>query len=288
MKQNTVIQACLLIAALSSCAKESSSPFTPGENGLVPIVFQAEGFKASVDTKATPVTDLGSFGIICTKGSAGSETSVWSITSVSKTGAYFYTGKYWPVTNPNYNFYASNVNMNFNPSGSVIIPADMNTDIVYANCMNATHNNTNKLTFLHIFSRIGAVTITAPDGYTVDNLNVSITPKVVDGVNTTFNMRTGNWSNPVNGTAQTICNTTASTVNNDLWLIPGSYTATATYTLTKGEWTDSFTKTTSVNMPLGGKVYNLSGSLPSGSATDIRFEVSVKSWEDASISLSIQ
>ena len=90
MKKFLLIEACLL-AALSSCTKVADTPTPAEENGLVPIAFRAKGLDVAVDTKTTAVTGLDSFNVLCTKGSAGNETSVWTVSSVTKENDLYFT-----------------------------------------------------------------------------------------------------------------------------------------------------------------------------------------------------
>ena len=62
-----------------------------------------------------------------------------------------------------------------------------------------------------------------------------------------------------------------------MYLVPGSYTLTVSYTLTKGDWTQNFTKSASVTL-VGGKINNISGTASGGNASEISLSVSLTPW----------
>lgn len=293
MKKNliTIIAALAAVLCLPACQKEGAAPEFQAaqEQGHESIVFTAmgDGFSADVQTKATSaVTSLSSFNVNCVKGTMGSsETSVFNS---AFSGSSSYTGgKYWPATDQGYKFYASNATMTAAATGPTIAATNA-TDIVCAVLASPSYKASNALVFNHIFARVGTCKISAPSGYTVSNLSVKITPKTGG----TYSLYAGNgktdgtgWSSTTNGSATTIASALGSTTDNGLYLVPGSYTLTATYTLTQGDYSESFTKTASVSLT-GGKVNNISATLPAGNAAQITFTVSVTAWTDNNITAS--
>ena len=266
----------LIVLAVVSCGKE-------GTMITDEICFTAEGsFEAEVKTRATAeVTSLASFSVNAVSGTMGSsETSVFNaVFDKDGSGSDYKGGKYWPSTDQSYKFYASNVSMT-PASGGPTIAATNATDAVCAVLSNPTYRSSNQLKFNHVFARIGSCNISAPDGYAVSDLAVKITPKTGG----TYNLYTGDgktdgtgWSDVSTGVDTVIASGTGSTADNGLYLIPGNYTLTATYTLAKGDYTESFTKTASVDI-VGGKVNNISAALPAGNAEQITFTVSVAAW----------
>ncbi len=125
------------------------------------------------------------------------------------------------------------------------------------------------------------------DDYTITNISVTITPKTGG----TYNLRTGadqtdgtGWSAPTVGEPVTIANTTPGTKSNDLYLVPGSYTITAEWTATKGNYTKTFSgKTCSVDL-VGGATNTITAQL-SGDAREVMFSVNVAAWEPHPINL---
>lgn len=277
-----------IVMSLLSCHKENDS-----FSGNM-IVFDQSPFDPSfgvtIDTKASVVTEttLNSSGFYAsaTTGSAGSETSKWNSVSFAKSGDYFVGGKYWPSTNPSYHFYASNNALTFAAAGTTV-SATNSTDVVCAYLPSPTYLSANSLTFNHIFARIGNVTISAVSGYTISGISVTITPKTGG----TYNIRTGNgqtngtgWSSLTTGSATTIANTTPGTKSNDLWLVPGDYDISFSWTATKGDYSQSFSGKTASASILAGRVNVITASL-GGEAESINMGVSIAAWSNTSVDL---
>ena len=277
-------------AVLASCNKNepvASEPVpveTPAdETGFSPIILAAagEGISASVETKATAVTSLSSFYASATTGTAGSEATVWNSITFTKDGETTdYKGdKWWPNSNPSYHFYASNSAITFAAAGSTVA-ATNTTDVICAYEASPTYKSKNTLTFEHIFARIGDVEVSAASGYTISGVSISITPKTGG----TFNMRTGagktdgtGWSGLATGSATGIANTTPGTKSNDLYLVPGTYTLTATWTATRGLYTETIENKTVDVALTGGKVNKITTTL-GGNANEIVLGVTIQPW----------
>ena len=286
MKKSTlIISMAMALLSLAACKKDSLSGqgpvYTPADElGRVPIVLGAkgEGINASVQTKATAVTSLASFYASATTGAAGSEASVWN--SVTFSGSSDYTGgKFWPTTDPSYHFYASNSAITFNAAGSTVAATDA-TDVICAYMASSSFKVKNTLTFEHIFARLGDVTVNAASGYTISGVSITITPKTGG----TFNMRTGagqtdgtGWSGTTNGSAQGIANATPGTKSNDIYLVPGTYTLTASWTASRDGYTETISgKTVDVALT-GGKINTITTTL-GGNAAEIILGVSINAW----------
>lgn len=284
------IASIIALAGLVSCNKElpAGAPEKAAEAGE--IVFVTDSFDASVSTKAvTPVTSLTSFYCLATTGTPGnsaeSTANGFTSTSFTNSSSKYKGGKYWPTSDPSYHFYAATKALTLASGNVTFKPSATIADDVYAYLANPTYASENALTFNHIYAQVGKCTITAPSGYTVSGLTVKITPKVPTA-NATFNVRTGAWSTTAShytdASEVTLCNATGSTTDNDLWLVPGSYTLTAQYTLTKGAYSETFTKTATVNLVMG-KNNNISATLPAGNAAEIVFTVTITPWADNAI-----
>ncbi len=257
---------------LSGCAKEVVSDETE-----IPIVFTA-GELFTAETKASEVTtaNLTSFYVTATRGAVGSsETETFtSATFTGTPGGTFSGGKWWPASNPSFHFYGSNIGMSFD-SNACTVSASNGTDVVCAYLANPSYGVKNALTFAHIFARIGTCTVNAPSGFSISGTSVKITPKVSG----TYNIRTGNgytdgtgWSGTASGSE-----TTLPSSNNNLYLVPGSYTLSVTYTLSKGDWMHQFTKNATVSV-ISGSVNNISMTVPSEVVNEIVISVSLSSW----------
>lgn len=250
----------------------------------------------SVSTKADEVTALSAFYVSAVTSSAGVEASAWNSTEFSlvpaSDPATYAANKFWPSSNPSYLFYASNLPLLFDAGGTTV-SASNTADVVCAYMTEPAYEQRNTLAFEHIFARIGEVSVTAQDGYTISNLTITVTPKVSG----TYNLRTGagqtdgtGWSSTVDANeATTICARTEGiapsssyTQSNDVWLVPGTYTLTAGWTATKDDYTQSFSEITATVNLVAGKVNSISAGIV-GNATQITLGVSLTAWSGNSI-----
>lgn len=255
----------LTAAGLLCCAcSVKDHPVLP-DDGL--IRFYAEGLNTTVSTKTAAVTSLDSFNVIATTGTAGSETQVWG--PVQFSGSPYSADKYWPASDPKYHFYAANENLSFSAQGCEIPVADASIDIVAAYLPNPSYKTSNNLTFQHIFTRIGTIQVNAPSGYTITDVSLALSAPVSG----TYNLRTGVW------TAGSAIAQSLHTGTNDVYVVPGTYTLTVNYTLSKGDYTESFSKSGSVTLEKG-KINKISTTAPEGSATEIRFSVTIEPWTE--------
>lgn len=264
---------------------------------------------AAPATRATGVTEvttntLTQFNVIASTGTA-SQTPVWSDGVFTGTpGGNFTGGKYWPAETVSYNFYASNATMTFASSGATIAVSDSDSDIVAEYLEGAAYKTSNALTFDHILCQVGTVTMKAPAGYDVTNLKVSLQP-IYSG---TYNMKSDAWTRGSASSAVYVVGTANAGVtvpanpqayvsaDNDLWLVPGQYQLTASYTIAKGDWSNSYTKNATVtllqgvNNNLGLPDTNGDGNFndpnipdPSDDVSDIIFTIVVTPWSDRDI-----
>ena len=287
MKPIRHITSLLLVAALfAGCRKDDRTPaVTDGR-----ILFSADILDVNVGTRASVVTssslDASGIYVSATRGSAGSETSLWTSTAFTKTGSYFDGGRYWDESNPGYHFYSANTPLTFSAAGTTV-SASNTTDVVCEYLASPTFKGVNTLSFDHIFARIGNVTVSAADGYTITNVHMSITPYTGG----TYNLRTGSgqsdgtgWSALVSGSATELANTTPSTKSNDLYLVPGTYDISVTWTATKGAYTIDAEKTFSDVVVEGGKVNAVTVSLK-GDASSVELGVTVTPWTGNAVAM---
>ena len=161
--------------------------------------------------------------------------------------------------------------------------ATTENDVLCAYNETPTWKQTNQLTFEHIFARLGLCTITAPAGYTGSNLSVTVKPKVSGN----YNLRTGAWSGTVNASGDVTITTSfdgGGSVN-DIYLVPGRYTIKASYTLSKGTYSQDFSRSASVEVQ-PGKINLITATLPEGEATDLLFSVTVSPWTNCTLTPS--
>lgn len=300
-----ILSAALL--AVVSCNKQVS-PAEVADGGPELIAFSTSGdFMAQ--TRATEVTTQSLMQLYVTavtqttSGYGANQTvtdnPVTNFTNVSFTRQNannpFTGGKYWPSTNPNYRFYAANVNSVANNNGGAQIvlsnqTAQPQTDIVVGYIASPTYVQVNQFQMSHIYAQLGTVTVNAPSGYTVNNLRMYFRP-VYNG---TYNLRSASWTTVgsavssdyyVFGSSNSGVNITtaggsANSGDRDLWLVPNTYTLTATYTISKGEFTSSqITGTANVTLQKGMN-NNITGTLTDHGqgAVDMEFTVTVEPW----------
>ena len=274
---------CLLPAG---CGKGDEVRTGSAIESPVPVLFLADEPSFEAVTRATEVTgsNLSSFQVLATVGTTGSESQQWAGTSFSKSGSTFSGGKYWLLSNPSggYHFYASNSALTFAAGGSTV-SADSGTDIVCAYLPSPTFQQSNTLTFHHIFARIGQVSVAAAGGYAITDVMVKFTPYTKGK----YNLRTGDgkndgtgWSELASPAEYTVYSKSGTgNQSNDIYLVPGSYRMTATWTAEKGDYRQTYSAIQSKD-PVsfaGGKI-NAVGIQLGGNAKDIVFSVSVTPW----------
>jgi len=264
------------------------TPFQPGEEDQT---FQTLHLTASAGkeivfsvsqaaTKATETNastlNTGGFKVSATRGDQENETKAWENISFTKKGDVFCGDKWWPSVNPDYHFYASNLDLTHTANGA-IVNADTETDAVCAYIQTPGYNQSNVLNFEHILARIGTISLANPSNYDNTTVNsITLTP-VTSG---TYNIRTKEWTQTQSGNPVTLNNG-----NNDLWCIPGAYTMTVNYTLKKDDYTKTFTKTGNLTLT-AGKKNQLQGNLPAGDEQELTFTITVVEWENQEQTIS--
>lgn len=258
----------------------------PSDSSKIQFVAGGPAVDYEITTKATvnTATQLADNGFIANavKGSAGSDVEVWTNQAFTKVGDVWEQDKWWPNDNQSYRFYAvypGSYTTTF-AAGGPTIAATNASDILCAYKGNATYKSVNTLAFEHIFARLCDVTVSSVSPYTISGITINITPKT-EG---TYNLYTGaghsdgtGWTSTTNGAAMNIANATPSTKSNDIYLVPGSYTLTATWTATKDNYTQTFSNITKNVSLVGGMRNNITVSF-TGNGTEIQFGVSVEAW----------
>ena len=190
-------------------------------------------------TKASEVTSLSSFYVSAVKGSAGSEASVFTSSEFTQVPAsdpaVYSSSRMWSLSDEGWNFYASNLPLTFNAAGTTV-SASNGTDVVSAYLTDGTYMAQNTLVFEHIFARLCDVTVSAVEPYTVSDVSIFITPKTGG----TYNIRTGSWSDVSSGSPVNIACVSPGMKSNDIFLVPGAYSLSAAWTVSSGNFTDSY------------------------------------------------
>ena len=290
MKKSFILSGLLAAAALMSTGCDKATPPRAGHVDPDLVSFSASGLSMEVSTKATEVTssNLGTFNVIAASGATGSQAQVWN-TTASKVGAtdVWATDKYWPSTDQGYtSFYASNAALTFNAAGPTVSPADNSVDVVVAHKANPSYREQNALTFNHVFARVGSITLNTQSGYSLSNVSATLQSPVTGG---TYNLRTQAWTPAAVSANQAMAafsgTTSAQTSSNDYWLVPGDYTLSVSYRLTKGDYVEDFSKTGTVTL-VQGKTNAITATALGGSASEIKFGVSVTAWSANNIALA--
>lgn len=246
------------------------------------IVFTAGGPGLDISTKSvTEINQMTGFYVMTTTGSAGSETLVWSqlVQGSGQPGALYESGKYWPSTDPHYHFYASVSEITFAAAGPTVT-VNGNADIICAYLETPEYNEQNALTFEHIMGRVGTFTLnTTASGYTLSNVQVKLSNGIKRG---TYNIRTGEWSGK--SSAEKVTMTTG---ENDFLLLPGDYTLTVTFTMTKGDYTATFTKSAALSLE-AGKITNITANIVDDPAVRIKFTYTTTPWTSKSVTLTVE
>ena len=262
-----------------SCSK--AGPDLAGPAASVPgeIVFSLnEGFDAEVSTKATAITAVpASLYWAATTGTRGNvEAKKWdanATTAKATSSGKLATGKFQTATPTAYNYYVANNAITVPATGDVTMTVANNNTDVLAGFVAATTSTTPSIVLNHVFARTGSLTMNAEDGYTISNVSWKIVGKSsVNGTAGFYNLSTGAWT----AASTKLSSDMAITGSSDMYLIPGTYTLKCTYTLGKGDWTKTYTKSADVTL-VEGKVNNITGSV-TGDASGIVLTLSVASW----------
>lgn len=255
------------------------------ETGRIAFTVSEAAVAADVATKAeVDINTLGSFNVGCSTGEPGEvESPVWMSVFTGSGGTYT-SDKYWPVSDPDYHFTASNAALVHSSTG-YNVSASASTDVVVAYTPYPVFKYSNRLSFYHVFARLGDVTVNARDGYTLEGVSIMLTP-LVSG---TYNVPDGNgktdrtgWSNTVEGTPVSVSTASAGTRSNDLYLVPGTYELTASWKAVKGVSVQEYRdKKRTVSLKAG--VINRLTTTLGGNAEEVEFTVSVAPWSDNDI-----
>lgn len=252
MKQIINALAFLCVFLLFSCGKPQATDrvvergkeitFTSGYD-----MPEVEITEPATQTKTTAVTSLSSFWVGASTLSGTTESSVWNnvVFSGSNSSSFAASGnnkKYWPANtvNPNYIFYATNAPSSgsgplvADGAGTYINVADCSTDIVVARRSDSVPNTTNQLNFKHILARIGSISVEASDAaFTITSCTIRVVSPKLSG---RYNIKTEEWTNvSASGTPAVIYNGAGGQAQDaGLWLLPGTYELSASWTEQKG------------------------------------------------------
>ena len=266
------------VAACSKTPQATTEKDNQVPEGNVEMVFRVENEWDGEATKTTEVTSVANvYWCSTTGGNAGgttAESAEWNnggspyYSAVS--AGYVHTGIYVNGNSPGTrNYYASNVNYN---SSTLEISATNATDVLAARSF-GTNTVSPSVNLQHVFARMGTLTMNAPAGYTIDGISWSIRGNGgTFGTSGTYNIRTGGWS-----ACSGLMSNTAISSGSNLYVIPGNYIITCSYTLHKGGMSQNVTATAALTVQRG-KVNNITATAIGGTIISTTFALSVASW----------
>ena len=257
----------LILGFAASCAK-SVEPENQNPKEIV-LCVGGDTIDMQVQTKTTAITTVpSSLYYSMTTGTLGSEeTSKKGSTSGNVGSGKIATGVYQTLTSTFYNYYVSNAAITFSASGSTISAVNT-TDVIAGKVTSKETNPSVKLD--HVFARTGTLTLNTQSGYTLSNVSWKIESSSA-GTGGIYNIANGRWS------SVTKLSSTAITKDSDMYLVPGDYTLSVTYTLSKGDWNQTFNKKATVTL-VAGKVNNITGTASGGNASEISITVTLTEW----------
>ena len=280
MKRYYYILFAIAFSSIFSCEKTGSN-VTSDE-----IVIKLDGVnELDITTKADPVTSIP--GTLYWGGTTGGsadgssgESGKWSTASGTVYSGYIYTGYFQTATPTYYNYYAANAS--FTAGGDMSVPNNY-YDIV-AGRTYSSNSTTPSVTLNHIFARTGSLTFNYPSGYSVSSVSWEIVGySSVNGTAGTFNMRTQSWTSA----SSTLSSYISLTDSSNYYLIPGSYTVKITFTLTKGEFSKTYTQTGVVTLA-ANKINNITATTTTNEAAFVTFTTSIATWTSSNGSMNFQ
>ena len=266
------------LAALGAYAKAPGSTWGEKEavEGQKEVAFRVQD---EADTKVTPVSSLSNaYWCTTTGGNAGggsTEYEEWNAGGGSPnysdvSAGVIYTGKYVNSNNPGArNYYCSNVSFN---ASTRSFSASNDTDIIAGRTFGSASTSPS-VNLLHIFARMGTLTMNPQAGYTIDNISWTIQGYSGSyGTSGTYNIQTSSWSG-----CSGLTSATPISSGSDLYLIPGTYHFSCSYTLHRGGMEQDVTATANITIQRG-MVNNITATAVGGSIISTTFSVSVSDW----------
>lgn len=311
------IVAAVAMGVLSaSCSKllecASSSPDRTEE-----ITFRACNLKTRAVTETTTENLTSFYGYLKDNAYHSDPADILSYTA-TKNGSLWTTGKYWPLGGDEFIFWACNrqfeLRHDCSPSRPLLIfPSGLPTqDVVFSSALSwendITYGSTVYLSFYHIFARLGTVTVNTQSGYDISNISASIKCVPESTYYWTDNMggydfgsyyggfsRVDNWDEGEYNDAfgmyilppPSFSDKALNIGANDFLMIPGEYSLTVSYTLTKGDYTQDFIRSGKVDIQRGC-INNITTTAVGGNAAELEMSISVQPWLDNAINASLE
>ncbi len=261
--------------ALLSCRREELQEPDTGEI----VLWVRDDMDFVSETKATAVTTIPSTLYWGATTGTSAESAKWSTASASTSSSKIYTGKYQTASPTAYNYYLAS--QSFTVGGDMTV-ANNGTDIVAGRLAQST-STAPSVTLNHIFARTGSLTLNVPSGYMASSVSWEIVGySTVNGTAGTYNMKSQGWT----AASAKLSSYTAITSSSDMYLIPGTYTVKASFVLTKGNFSKSYSQTGNVTLA-GGKVNNIVATTTVDEAVQVVFTTSVTAWTSKTLSFDL-
>ncbi|MBQ8482918.1 MAG: hypothetical protein IJ504_01275 [Bacteroidales bacterium] len=276
MRRTYIIMCALSALVLASCTKDLPQDVSVSGREVVIAVDECS-LDMSVTSKATAVTSVpSSLYIAVTSGSSNTQTSQMASVSKSVSGGKISTGLFQTTTPTPYNYYVSNVGMTFNAAGCTV--AATNATDVIVGLTTASTSTAPSVTMNHVFARIGTFSCSSSNSYTLSNLTYKIQSKTGGGTAGTYNLYTGAWSG--------LTALGSTTMVQDMYLVPGTYTVTVSGTKSYGDYSASFSASADVTL-VAGKINNISASYGASGAQEIVISTTLNAWGTNTITPTI-
>lgn len=278
MKKFSVFLSIFALASVS-CIKEDVHQCIATEPEEIVLTVDGHGIEADVQTRTLAVSSLpGYLYFAGTTGSGTAQNNKWSSTSKSVSSGKISTGYYQTVSPTAYNYYLSNLPMSFGASGYTVSADGTSIDAI-AGVAKASSSTTPSVSMGHIFARTGSISGSC-SGYDISNLSVTIRSNSGAGYKGTYYVYTGTWSNVTSLTSTTL------TSSSDLYLVPGSYSITASATRSKGDYSGTVSGSTTISLA-AGKIHDIEIVFTGDPAQPIIISVTLIPWSTTTVTGTI-
>lgn len=279
MRKFVIISLAVLALGAVSCNKQEAGA-SDSLKGSEIVLGLGDGVDVSVETKATAVTSIsGTYYFGATTGTS-TEATKYSKTSATVSSNKIATGKYQTATPTAYNWYVTN-SSSLSVGANTTVSAANGTDVVCGRAAAST-STTPAVTLEHIFARTGTVSAScAASDASLSSVSYTIIGKSdINGTAGTYNLKTAAWT----AASTKLTTATALTGTSDMYLIPGTYTIVVTYTYTRGDYVNTFTKSADVTLQKG-KIHNIAITVPdAGSA--IQISLTLTAWSSTTLNVT--
>ena len=281
MKKKLIIPVMLMAAALlaaPSCQREETVSRNP-ESAL-----RENPSAGPVRLKAGIVDELPSALTVAAYTASGSSFA-WKVSAALESEgdeSWYSTSRMWPY-NASLSFCVTNAAADcvVRPSAGsapVVKIPDCETDYLYCLSEDPVYGEPVEISLAHALSRVGTLSYSVPEGYSFSLTSFTFTAYTSGAVNP----GTGAYYTPSQyssafGASMSTHGESLSLGANDVWCIPGTYSCQAVFTVSKGEYVRSYTRTGSLTFARG-ELNNICVTVSDDDAVECTFTVSIQPW----------